>query len=1043
MQLHSYFFFALLICVTVATNAQTAHDTSLVRQYFTTGDSLIKLSQHQKAMDNFKKAADLTQKTSLKRLHAEALFKTADVLAQLGKNDSASQVVFTVMELFSEIGDPDLEADAQELLGAILIELTHLDSAESLLESVIEIRKVNGNDLKLAKSHQSLGKVYELKGRYEESLATLEQGMAILESLREEHSSLAAQIHLTYIRNMLTMGRYDGVIERLNLVEDIYNNHSSDQPDFFKLYNFYGAAHTELGNYEKAIEYQKRSLLLNIETFGENHQNTAIAHSAMSNTYGRIDKYQQALDHAEKAIAIGKEFYHETHYIMGIFTALRAHGLKGLGEYEKSLELFIKARDIIIEDLGPNHAYAALFTQNVGTVYYDQMKDYDKAIMEYEKAFHIWNKVGKKHPNLALTYNTMGSLYNRKEDYATALGLFQKGMVANVLDFHDSLGLSNPEFTEVLDDWYLLISMYNKAVCLTQLGKEDPKQLVLAMETFARCKDMIRQIQISHIRYQDKIINAHRAHDAYSSGIRLGWLLDDVSSSLNGFELAFDFAENNRGFTIYENLSENLAQEFSGLSKKETEVEQQLKRDQSFYKSQLTNIASSRAIVDSSKYRYYQNKLIDTNESIDSLIQVFEYKYARYHQLKYNYETIHSDDVQEKLRENEAFLEYVAMDTSIYLLAVTKNQKHILRLERDSILINYATDYHKSFDPTLFLQEPEAGLKKYTQSARYLYEKLLAPALNQFTESIDHLILVPDGNMASLPWELLLTEAPEVSMDYGALAYLMKDYTISYAYSATLLYQDLYQTNRNQSVTMLAFAPSYPEAFDSISYSSIKSNFRNVLAPLKWNKKEVETISKNINGNYYSAEAATESQFKKEAGNHRILHLSMHALIDHEDPMLSKLVFSPTKDSLEDGMLHTYELYNMDLSAEMVVLSACETGIGELSRGEGVISLGRAFSYAGCPSVVMSHWSVDDESTAQLMASFYENIAGGQSKATALRNAKLDFVESAVGLKKHPFYWGGFVVMGNTDPIKQNSNWIYWMILIVAASGVILMVRKK
>ncbi len=1043
MRYQSYYFFLLLSLVVISAKAQEPSDTLLIRQYVDTGDSLIESSRHQEAISYFKNAAALSQQAGLKQLQAQALIKTADVLVQLGKNDSASQVIMGVLEMVSEIGDQGLIADAQDLLGVVLTELTQLDSAEHLFKSAFEIHQSRGDDLKLAKSYQSLGKVYELKGRYEESLHALDQGMAILASLGEEQSLLTAEIHLTFVRNMITMGRYDGVIERLNRVEEIYNQHPEDLPDFFKLYNFYGAAHTELGNYDNALDYQKKALILNIEKFGENHQNTAIAYSSLSNTYGRVEQYQEALENAEKAIEIGQQFFHESHYIMGIFTGLKAHGLKGLGEHEASLKLFIKARDIIVKALGPNHSYAALLTQNVGAVYYQQMRDFDNAIIEYEKAFKIWNKVGKKHPNLALSYNTLGQLHEEKGDYATALGLFQKSIAANVLNFNDSLGVSNPELTDVLNEWFLLVSLYHKGVCLTQLGKEDPEQLALAVETFARCKDMIRQIQTSHIRHQDKIVNAYRAHDAYSSGIRLGWLLDDVSSSLNGFELAFDFAENNRGFTIYENLSENLAQEYAGLSKNETELEKQLKRDQSFYKNQLTSISNSGPDFDSTKYQYYEEKLIDTNEAFDSLIHIFETKYTRYHQLKYNYETIHSDIVQEKLTENQAFLEYVEMDTSIYLLTVTKHQKHILRIERDSILIGHVTEFHKSFDPDSFMQEPETGLKKYTQSARYLYEKLLEPVLNQFPESIDHLILVPDGKMASLPWELLITEDPGQTMDYEALPYLIKRFTVSYAYSATLLFQDLYQTNRDHNKTMLAFAPSYPEVFDSTSYASVKATFRNALAPLKWNKKEVETISKNINGNYYSAGAATESQFKKEAGHHRILHLSMHALIDHEDPMLSKLVFSQGADSLEDGMLHTYELYNMDLSAEMVVLSACETGIGELSRGEGVMSLGRAFSYAGCPSVVMSHWSVDDESTAQLMASFYEYIADGQSKAVALRKAKLDFLESAVGLKKHPFYWGGFVVMGNTDPIKQRSNWIYWAVFLVVATGIILIVRKR
>lgn len=328
-----------------------------------------------------------------------------------------------------------------------------------------------------------------------------------------------------------------------------------------------------------------------------------------------------------------------------------------------------------------------------------------------------------------------------------------------------------------------------------------------------------------------------------------------------------------------------------------------------------------------------------------------------------------------------------------------------------------------------------------------MYQSLLQPILVDIPSEIEELIIIADGEMASIPWELLIQEKPgESDIDYGNLKYLLKDFTISYAYSATLLFNEHFETHTSPSNMVLAFAPSYPTIEDSTAYSSVgnlKSNFRNALVPLQWNTEEVESIRKNLKGNYFTSGLATESAFKKEAANHRILHLSMHALVDHEDPMLSKLVFTPDNDSIEDGMLHTYELFNMNLSAEMVVLSACETGIGEFRKGEGVMSLGRAFAYSGCPSVIMSHWSVDDESTAELMALFYQYINDGEDKASAMRRAKLDFLDQAIGPKKHPFYWGGFIILGNTDPLEAENYLAYWIWLFVLGAGVLAATIKK
>ena len=160
---------------------------------------------------------------------------------------------------------------------------------------------------------------------------------------------------------------------------------------------------------------------------------------------------------------------------------------------------------------------------------------------------------------------------------------------------------------------------------------------------------------------------------------------------------------------------------------------------------------------------------------------------------------------------------------------------------------------------------------------------------------------------------------------------------------------------------------------------------------------------------------------------------------------MSKFLFSPEADSSEDGKLHAYELFAMDLPAQMAVLSACNTGLGNLRRGEGMMSLAQAFTYAGCPSVVMSHWPVDDKSTADLMTSFYQHLADGLPKDEALRQARLGFLESATPANSHPYFWGGFVVLGDTSPIVTRSVSLWWFglagfLLVFAA---VYFVRKR
>jgi hypothetical protein len=191
---------------------------------------------------------------------------------------------------------------------------------------------------------------------------------------------------------------------------------------------------------------------------------------------------------------------------------------------------------------------------------------------------------------------------------------------------------------------------------------------------------------------------------------------------------------------------------------------------------------------------------------------------------------------------------------------------------------------------------------------------------------------------------------------------------------------------------------------------------------LKWSEKEVRDIADMVGGDACCRCRATEKEFKRLAPEAGIIHIATHARVDDENPMFSKLVFSADPSSEEDGCLNTYELYNMNLNADMVVLSACNTGCGKLIGGEGIMNLARGFVYAGCQSVVLSLWSVDDQSNSVLMKKFYRELSEGRTKDQALRQAKLELMQENNSAYSDPFYWAGMVSMGNPDPVQVRNR---------------------
>ena len=192
--------------------------------------------------------------------------------------------------------------------------------------------------------------------------------------------------------------------------------------------------------------------------------------------------------------------------------------------------------------------------------------------------------------------------------------------------------------------------------------------------------------------------------------------------------------------------------------------------------------------------------------------------------------------------------------------------------------------------------------------------------------------------------------------------------------------------------------------------------------PLPGARKEIDAISEFFEGDFLVDQQASEQLFKNTAGQYQILHLAMHGVADKRNPTQSRLMFTPQDDNVEDDTLYTYELYNMKLLAEMVVLSACGTGEGKYIDGEGIMSLAHAFMYAGSASVVQSMWNTEDESSAKLMTYFYESLAEGHNKSEALQQAKLKYLERHPGAEGHPFYWAGFLLNGDASPIINNND---------------------
>jgi CHAT domain-containing protein len=225
-------------------------------------------------------------------------------------------------------------------------------------------------------------------------------------------------------------------------------------------------------------------------------------------------------------------------------------------------------------------------------------------------------------------------------------------------------------------------------------------------------------------------------------------------------------------------------------------------------------------------------------------------------------------------------------------------------------------------------------------------------------------------------------------------------------------------------LSMAVAVPSFPrhvgEAASAVSRSegNLPDSTRKSLIRLNWSEREVTGIASRIGGKAFCQRRATERNFKRNASKAGILHIATHCFVNDEHPMYSGLVLVPDSASGEDGFLNIYELVDMKLNADLAVLSACNTGTGKLVRGEGIMSLARGFMAAGCPSVLMSLWPIDDRATSEIMERYYTGLVEGRRKHEALRSAKIDFLKQADETRANPIYWAGMVQLGDTEPVR-------------------------
>lgn len=495
-------------------------------------------------------------------------------------------------------------------------------------------------------------------------------------------------------------------------------------------------------------------------------------------------------------------------------------------------------------------------------------------------------------------------------------------------------------------------------------------------------------------------------YDAY---IDLLMRLGSAPSAQSLAEQAFDASERARARSLLELLAEGRIDVRRGVAPELKERERQLAAKISSTQSRLVDLLS-RLNAETDETAGLRRELKSALDELKELESDIRLKHPRYAEVRYP-PVATLAQVQASLESDVALLEYALGHDASYLFVLTRGEFETYRLPPAREIAEEVERLRRT------LQSPERRLLgPYLSSAYRLYQLLIAPAAGILKDR-PKLVIVADGALHLLPFEALVSTEPSRVGDTAALPCLLRTHMVSYAPSASVLLSLQARPGRAASQestpakSLVAFADPAASATAKVPMLGSAMN----LADLPESRREVEAIAQLFapsEVDLFLGPEATEDHVKQDRllSAARRIHFATHAFLSDVRPELSGLVLARSENSAEDGLLQVYEIFNLELDAELIVLSACESGLGRTVAGEGLIGFARAFLYAGTPSLVVSLWSVEDASTADLMIEFYRRLQQGAGVGEALRAAKLGVLEREE--RAHPYYWAPFVLLG-------------------------------
>lgn len=917
--------------------------------------------------------------------------------------------------------EDSLRAKVYHRMGNIYAINEQYPQALEYCAKALEIRKriLPPDAVVIAHSENSLGAIKSWMDQYEAALGHYERAMDILSrKLRPGHTSII-QIKTNMAVLFEDLGLYWEALEmhRANLP---FLDSLSPEAQYSALFN-YAATLSSVGDYAGAIQYFDETEA-RLNEYPENqHETRFLLFAERSRLYQSKGEFERAYVNILTAIKETKaSLGPRSPRLIGDYIQ-KGTILSKLGRGAESNQAFDEALRIV--DMHPE-TYAVsrgFIPEFKGEALLHQGKA-ALGLEQFRKAQTVYSEKAPWH--LADIYGDMAMAWRALGNWDSTVAMHQLAWesLAPTLPFQLSPG---PEIYNYWDNTHLQVLLEEQGNSLREQYRltDDQKWLkagLAAYEASLAVADSQRQYYESG---DSKQLSRQYQLPIYEVAIEMAVELYQLNEETAYLIQAFSLAEKSKAGNLLDHLRSMQALEFAGVPDSLVERER-------YYRQRLAAMDATRLSEtrDSVADLGLPHEQVALHEAYQAFLKKIAQKHPAYYQLKYP-RLMDSQLLPDNLGDSQAMYSYFWGKEQVFVFHVFQGKWAVHQLDRDSNLEQALNDW------LAFVSRPPDERSASSAAFGEIGSSLGAALLPGLSAEMTQLLIIPDGELGYLPFESLLVE-PTQGNAFRDWPYLVRTHGMLYAYSAELWVQQRSLPHTNPA-SYQGFAPD----FIGEELSPIRAG----LGPLAYNREEVSQVAKLLRGEAWIGNSAREASVKQLGEKPVILHFATHALADEADLMQSRLYFAQDTSDAEDGILHAYEIYGLSINSPLTVLSACQTGKGQLLQGEGIMSLARAFQFSGSKRVLSTLWQADDRAGATLVQSFFQLLSAGTEITHALQQSRLQWLEQSDTYHCHPYYWAGYVLIGEGGTISVASQawyaspvvWILTAIMLLAILGIV------